>query len=427
MATLPLEILLGLYLGLLTGIVPAFAAGSLGFLVRYFTGVGLPGFGVVVMALSIASVQGGLLGLVEPDIAQSPRLLVAVLVVLMLALYAHNQGDKLGAELPRHLSLTALRQRTLSADVVEFVGSVGQVTVRPTGEIHDLEGYPPLSPALRSTLKTGSWRFPADLPLSELSVRLEERLRTDHDLADVEVSIDERGQATIAAAPPSSGLSKRIPDGHRAVSLTTLVPTGTARGDEVVVDADGELVRGTVCSVRTEVDESLSADDATEAPATVDANDANSSDDEPVSPPTANAPRLATAGGTGRITVSLPRRRARTVLGAESIRLTVCARATEDAFEAFSRLREAGYAIRRAALRTADAARRLESEGSDLVCLARRRPDAGDAGTARNWQFGADVEGPLEAGDEVYVAGREPDVEAFLEPDTRATVTEGVR
>ncbi|MFC7233695.1 hypothetical protein ACFQMM_24290 [Saliphagus sp. GCM10025308] len=84
-------------------------------------------------------------------------------------------------------------------------------------------------------------------------------------------------------------------------------------------------------------------------------------------PPTANASRLATAGGTGRITVSLPRRRARTVLGAESVRLTVSARATEDAFEAFARLREAGYAIRRAVLRTADTARRLDSDGSDLV------------------------------------------------------------
>lgn len=427
MATLPLEILLGLYLGLLTGIVPAFAAGSLGFLVRYFTGVGLPGFGVVVMALSIASVQGGLLGLVEPDIAQSPRLLVAVLVVLMLALYAHNQGDKLGAELPRHLSLTALRQRTLSADVVEFVGSVGQVTVRPTGEIHDLEGYPPLSPALRSTLKSGSWRFPADLPLSELAVRLEDRLRTDHDLADVDVSIDERGQATIAAAPPTSGLSKRIPDGNRAISVTTLVPTGTARGDEVVLDADGEPVRGTVCSVRTAVDESLSTDDATETPAADDASDAPSSDAEPVTPPTSKAPRLATAGGGGRITISLPQRRARTILGAESIRLTVCARATEDAFEAFSRLREAGYAIRRVVLRTVDAARRLDSEESGLVCLAHRQPDAGDTDTGQNWQFGTDVEGPLEPGDEVYVAGREPDIEAFLEPETRASVTEGAR
>ncbi|MFC6769810.1 potassium transporter TrkA, partial [Natrinema soli] len=205
---LPVEVLLGLYLGLLTGIVPAFVAGSLGFLVRYFTGVTIPGFGVVVLALSIASVQGGLLGLVEPTIAQSPRLLIAVLVVLMLALYAHNQGDKLGAELPRRLSFTRLRQRTLSADVVELVGSVGQVTVRPTGEIRDMEGYPPLSPSLREALKAGSWRLPADLPLSELEARIEERLRTDHDLADVDIAMDERGRATIVAAPPSGTLSR---------------------------------------------------------------------------------------------------------------------------------------------------------------------------------------------------------------------------
>jgi len=265
-SNLLVEVLLGLYLGLLTGIVPAFVAGSLGFLVRYFTGVTLPGFGVVVLALSIASVQGGLLGLVEPTIAQSPRLLIAVLVVLMLALYAHNQGDKLGAELPRRLSFTRLRQRTLSADVVELVGSVGQVSVRPTGEIRDMEGYPPLSPALRQSLKAGSWKLPADLPLSELEARIEERLRTDHDLADVDVTMDEQARATIVAAPPSGSLSRRVPAGQRAVSIATLVPTGIARGDEVTIRAGERSITGTVLSARSEIDDERAAGAALDTP-----------------------------------------------------------------------------------------------------------------------------------------------------------------
>ncbi|MFA9503648.1 potassium transporter TrkA [Natrinema sp. H-ect1] len=410
MPSLPVEVLLGLYLGLLTGIVPAFVAGSLGFLVRYFTGVTLPGFGVVVLALSIASVQGGLLGLVEPTIAQSPRLLVAVLVVLMLALYAHNQGDKLGAELPRRLSLTSLRQRTLSADVVELVGSVGQVTVRPTGEIHDMEGYPPLSADLRRTLKGGSWRLPADLPLSELEARLEERLRTDHDLADVAVAIDERARATITAAPPSGGLSRRVPAGRRAVSLTTLVSTGLASGDVVSVRVGDRSIGGTVVSARTETDDEIDGDDGSSGPADAVAPDGGA-DPEPTP---AAKPHAATAGGSGRVTIAVPRRDVKPVLEAESPRLVVRSRGTSREFEALSLVKREGYAIRRLTVGPIGATDETIA-GTDVTVLAVRRQGSETGERRHGWVFAPGIERRLEAGDEAFVAGPDDAVEAFAE------------
>ncbi|WP_246998562.1 potassium transporter TrkA [Halosolutus gelatinilyticus] len=409
---LPVEILLGLYLGLLTGIVPALVAGSLGFLVRYFTGVTLPGFGVVVLALSIASVQGGLLGLVEPSIAQSPRLLVAVLVVLMLALYAHNQGDKLGAELPRRLSLTSLRQRTLSADVVELVGSVGQVTVRPTGEIRDMEGYPPLSPDLRTALRTGSWRLPADLPLSELEVRLEERLRTDHDLADVEVSIDERARATIAAAPPSGGLSRRIAAGRRAVSIATLVPTGLARGDEVTVRTDSGSIEGTVVSVRTELDEER--DDALAE--TIDPTGTAATDggeDDPKTNPVAGSSG-SSAGGIGRVTLAVARREVKPLLEATTPHLVVKSRGTNREFEAFALVKRTGCVVRRVTVGSADG---IETTipSADVTVLAVRRQGSETGGRRHGWVFGPGIERPLAPDDEVFVAGPERTADEFAE------------
>ena len=48
--SLPIEILFGIYLGILTGIIPALVAGVLGFIFKYFTGVTIPGLGVVVLA-----------------------------------------------------------------------------------------------------------------------------------------------------------------------------------------------------------------------------------------------------------------------------------------------------------------------------------------------------------------------------------------
>ncbi|WP_408957291.1 potassium transporter TrkA [Natrinema sp. 74] len=421
MSSLPVEVLLGLYLGLLTGIVPAFVAGSLGFLVRYFTGVTLPGFGVVVLALSIASVQGGLLGLVEPTISQSPRLLVAVLVVLMLALYAHNQGDKLGAELPRRLSFTRLRQRTLSADVVELVGAVGQVTVRPTGDIRDMEGYPPLSSDIRGRLSAGSWRFPADLPLSELEGRLEERLRTDHDLADVDVTINERARATIAAAPPSGSLSRRISGSQRAVSLTTLVPTGLARGDEVTVRTDERSITGTVLSVRSEIDDEQPAP-TLEAPADDDraATDGGEDVEAVVPEPKPNA---ATAGGSGRVTLAVARRDVKALLEASSPRLVVRSRGTSREFEAFSLVKREGYAVRRLTVGAASASAEADDvaapAAADVTVLAVRRQGSETGGRRHGWVFGPGIERRLEAGDEAFVVGPEEATETFAEAIAR--------
>jgi len=49
MASLPAEILLGIYLGVLVGIIPALVAWGLGFSFKYITGVTLPGFGVTIL------------------------------------------------------------------------------------------------------------------------------------------------------------------------------------------------------------------------------------------------------------------------------------------------------------------------------------------------------------------------------------------
>lgn len=409
---LPVEVLLGLYLGLLTGIVPALVSGSLGFVVRYVTGVTLPSFGVIVLALSIASVQGGLMGLVEPTIVQSPRLVVAVLVVLMLSLYAHHQGDKLGAELPHRLSLTTLRQRTLSADVVELVGSVGQVTVQPTGAVRDVEGYPPLPADLRRTLQEGSWRLPADLPLSELEARLEERLRTDHDLADVQVTIDEHARATIAAAPPSGGLSRRVPAGKRAVSLATLVPTGLARGDEVTVRAGGRSIDASVVSVRSDLDGNR---DDTQASPPTDVPEGITDGGEPALAVPAPTPARATAGGPGRVTVLVARREAKALLEADAPRLVVRSRGTSREFEALALVRRAGCAVRRLTVAAApETAAEGETPADDVTVLAVRRGSE-TGGRRQGWAFAPGIERPLEPGDEVIVAGPEAAIEGYAE------------
>lgn len=400
---LPVEVLLGIYLGILTGVFPALVAWGLGFLFKYFTGVTIPGFGVVVLALGLAGINGGLLALADPAVLQSgSRVVVALIVVLMMSLYAHAKGDAMGATFPKRLSLQSLRDRTLSSDVVDLVGARGEVTVEVVGEVVDMEGYPPLPEATRAAIRGGEWRLPADLPLSELENRFADRLRTELDLADVSASIDERGRATVVAAPSLSGVSKRVPAGHRAVSVEALVPTGMARGDEVVVLGEGVSVEGTVIAARSGDAE----------PAEPTATDGGTPTDEEATPP---APPAAptTTGGEGRVTVAVPRGDAEALLGVRRGKVVVTSRGTRREFELVSLLRRAGKRFRKLSVRAdgdLDGTTIADAHVRDtygVAVLAVRRPDG--------WVVAPRGSTELHAGDELFAVGTREALDGFEE------------
>jgi len=395
---LPVEILFGIYLGVLTGMFPALVSWGLGFIFKYVTGVSIPAFGVVVLALALAGINGGLLALNDPAVVQSGyRVVVALIVVLMISLYAHAKGDAMGASVPKRLSWRKLRDRTLSSDVVELVGSRGEVRIEVVGEVVDMEGYPPLSPDTRSEIKTGEWRLPADLPISELEARFADRLRTELDLADISVAIDELGRATVIAAPPLSGISKRVPEGKRAVSVEALVPTGLARGDEVAVIAGGTEVRGTVVAAKSSLtrEEAIKPDGGTAESAL----------------PTTTAP--TTTGGDGRITVAVDRSKASELLGVSRAKVVVTARGTRREFELISMLRRAGKRFRTMIIKPTGELTGGTIGGSnvreayDVAVLAIQRPDG--------WLVAPRGGTELRAGDELFVVGKRAALDAFEE------------
>ncbi|MFQ3319654.1 MAG: hypothetical protein ACI8UR_001644 [Natronomonas sp.] len=395
---LPIEILFGVYLGVLTGIFPALVAWGLGFIFKYVTGVSIPAFGVVVLSLALAGINGGLLALNDPAVVGSGyRVIVALIVVLMISLYAHAKGDKMGSEFPKRFSLSKLRERTLSSDVVDLVGSRGEVKVEVLGEVIDMEGYPPLSEDARTAIKTGTWRFPADIPISELETRFADRLKTELDLADVSVNIDERGRATVIAAPPLSGISKRVPQGKRAVSLDALVPTGLARGDKVVVIADGLSVEGSVIAALSggKKDETAKPDGGTT---------------KEVPPPTA-AP--TTTGGEGRITVAVDRTDAEKLLATRRAKIVVTARGTRREFELISLLRRAGKRFRKVTVKP-DSSLDGKSLGAvdvrstyHVAVLAIKRPGG--------WEVAPNGSSELTGGDELFTVGKREALDAFEE------------
>ena len=405
MASLPVEILLGIYLGLLVGVIPALVSWALGFAFKYFTGVTIPGLGVVVLAIALAGVSGGLLALADKSITSAPnaeRVVTAILLVGMVSLYAHSKGDKMGATFPKRLSLKGLRDKRLSADVVELVGGRDEVRIRVVGDVADMEGYPPLPESLRAEIRDGEWTFPVDLRIGELEARMEERLKTEFDLGDVAVSIDEQGRATVTAAPPFSGLSKRISDGRHAVSVDALLPTGLARKDEVTVSTPDAEVRGTVVSARTTATEKTNAVETPETPEVEDTD----------APPAAvRAP--TTTGGEGRLTVAVARTDAGPVLRADSAKVVVEPRGTRREYELISLLRRAGNRFRRVTL---DAESELDGqtlrevrvrEQYGIAVLAVRKPGG--------WRLAPRGDTELAAGEELYVVGPRDALDAFEE------------
>ncbi|WP_424015964.1 potassium channel family protein [Halorubrum xinjiangense] len=418
--SLPVEIVFGIYLGVITGIVPALVAGTLGFVFKYVTDVTIPGLGVVVLSLAIAGVNGGLLALNDETIRSSeraPAILTAIVVVLMLSMYAHAQGDRLGASVPKRISLKQLRDRTLSTDVIELVGGRGRVSVEVAGEVNDMEGYPPLPADTRRAILDGDWTFPADLPLAELEDRFGERLQTELDLADVAVRIDEQARATVSAAPPTGALSKRVPAGKRAVSVSALVPTGIARGDVVRVITPELDAEGAVIAARSSGKPEPGAGAASK-PAPAAGDDPDPDDDartdggeETVAPPPA-ATAPTTTGGEGRVTLALDRSEAAALLRADRGRVLVLSRGTRREYELTALLRRAGKRFRKVSVVAGgplDGHTIGEAEireAYDVAVLAARH---------ESWTIAPDGSQSLSAGDDLFVVGSRDALDRFAE------------
>lgn len=401
------QVLRGIYLGLLAGVVPVLVSFGFGFAFKYVTGLTIPALGVVVLAVAVAGINGGLLAFTDQTILQSANsttVLTALLVILMMSFYAHAQGDKLGSTLPKRISIKSLRERTFSRDVVELVGTRGQVRVEIVGDIADMEGYPPLPDPLRAEIRETEWTFPADLPVGEIETRFEDRLRSEFDLAAADVTLDEQARATVVAAPPVSGVSKRVPAGKRAISVEALVPTGVARGDTVTVVADGTTATGTVVSAKS------GSEKKPEKPAESGAAGDGTTTDGGTETASATVAGTTT-GGEGRVTVAVDRADATTLLAADGGTVVVRSRGTRREFELVSLLRRAGQRLRRVTVGAESEVAGHTLAESDL------RTEHGVAVLAIRhdgvWTMAPRGNARVEAGDDAFIIGSRDALDAF--------------
>ena len=68
MVSLPVDVLLGFYLGALVGVVPALSVWAASFAFRYREGLSLPRVGAVGLGLAVAAANGFVLAVVDEPV-----------------------------------------------------------------------------------------------------------------------------------------------------------------------------------------------------------------------------------------------------------------------------------------------------------------------------------------------------------------------
>lgn len=387
MRSLAGEFLVGTAYGLVMGTTAALVCGLVGFYLA-FDDVYDPPLEYVLAALLAAGIANALLvGMVQGGPELLVRLVVAVGLVPVAGLFGYSQGVRLAENLPLETERETERRRHLAGDAIDAVDASGQVTIKPAGPVRDLEGYPALPPGLRTELSDESWSLPADLPLSELATRIEARLRTEYDLAEVLVSVDSRGQATIAAAPPRGGLAEQVPDGWRAVTVETLVPTGLAPGDTVCVRPDGDPMEGIVLAtdVRGSTPDANTGGDGLEPDDSVPAAGEGMAGDAETDPDQASVHgREASPGGWGRVTLAVEVGEAGRLLDTKTVRIDVLSTSTRDDVAAFGTFEAADMTVRKLTLD--DSVLETLPQVAEKVSLLAVRPRA-QRDDHRGWVF----------------------------------------
>lgn len=391
MASAYVEVIRGVGLGLIVGVVPAVAAALVGAVApglrdqRYVRGA------LAAVALPVAAGLSIQLGVVATQLDQIPRATAGGIVVVLGTVYAFEQGTQIDSVLRRDGADPVERGRPLSSAAITAVDASGQVTIRPSGEIRSISGYPDLPPELRAAIQEERFRLPADLPLGELEDRIERQLEGTYDLEAVEVTVDARGTASVAAAPPVGGIAHQVPEDCRAVSIDTTIPAGVEPGDEVLVEAEGGLIQGVVLSA-------IGPEEAAALAAGED-GDASTVDDGRVDATAPVGHRSDSAAVRCRLTVAVPTTVADALLEAPRVPVAVRSRDTSPDFQALSLLDRAGHAVRVTTLSDAHLDV-LDAGHDDVGVFAAREPDAD---TPDAWAFDPDVDALAPGWDAVLV------------------------
>lgn len=164
--------------------------------------------------------------------------LAVFVAALLLVAPARRAGDRVGVQL-----LAATGTRELEGEIGQLVQTVGRaIAVELPEDIEDIEGYDPVSPAVKRDLAGKTLIFPRKLTVPQLQDRIATRLKDDYDVGYVDVELDPDGTATyLALGRRTAGIGPTLPPGTAAVAVRADPPNAASAGDLLQVwrtDAD---------------------------------------------------------------------------------------------------------------------------------------------------------------------------------------------
>jgi hypothetical protein len=219
-------------------LLAALVAGTAAFLFRWRTGNQFPessalllGLGGVAVSLNtrIALVQflgTGADVLTPTEVVVNMGVLVAGSIAAIGGWY---YGDRLGTS----KRLTQSLQPTISP----LVRATGRfITVQLPEEIEDIDGYDPVSETTREQLAGATYDFSRGMTVAELREAVGTRLRTDHDIAHVDVELTVDGNVEyLAVGRRASGLGPTLPPGSEATAIRADPALSATAGDTIQV------------------------------------------------------------------------------------------------------------------------------------------------------------------------------------------------
>ena len=158
---------------------------------------------------------------------------IAVFVAAGVAAYG---GRRAGDQLATAERLSGRLQPDFSP-LVRATGRIITVSLpEDPDDIHDIEGYDPVSTETKSALAGTKLDFPRGLTLVSLETQLAARLREEYTVGSVDVDLTEDGTIEyLAVGQHAAGLGPTLPPKSAAVSLRADPPFSATAGDTVQV------------------------------------------------------------------------------------------------------------------------------------------------------------------------------------------------
>ncbi|MFT4947768.1 MAG: hypothetical protein ACI8TL_002017 [Natronomonas sp.] len=208
------------------------------FLFRWRTGNQLPDGAALLLGLGTVAVYlNGRIALVQ-FLGGGEEILNPVVVGVNLAvLFASAMTALAGWQLGDRYGRSRRLRHSLNPRISPFVRATGRfIVLELPEEIDDIDGYDPVSPAVKTDIAEKSYNFSRGLTVEELRSALTAKLRKEHAIAHVDVELTVDGEVTfLAVGGREAGIGPTLPPNAAATAIRADPALTASPGDTVQI------------------------------------------------------------------------------------------------------------------------------------------------------------------------------------------------